>query len=226
MLKCDFHLHTYHPSDNVYYTPKELIDYMAAKGYDVISITNHGWVEYTEKLADYAKKKGLLLIPGVELSLEGKDILLINHEDIRNIKKIKDLYKIKSKDNLIIAPHPYFLLSHCLGKKLEKHIKLFDCVEYSHFYNLFLNLNKKAELIADKYELALVGNSDAHNFCQIGHTYTFVDADKNIDSIINAVKNRKIKLVTKPLPVFLFLRIALWEIKTLIYKTFIKIFYK
>ena len=80
MLKADFHSHTaedpFHPW--ITYTAKDLIKNMAKRGYDVLAITCHNKRVFTEDLKKYAKKQGLLLIPGMELRLQGKDILLID----------------------------------------------------------------------------------------------------------------------------------------------------
>ena len=66
MLKADLHIHTKEdPHDNIGYSAKQLIDHAAKLNFDVISITNHDTSSYTEELAEYAKLKGILLIPGI-----------------------------------------------------------------------------------------------------------------------------------------------------------------
>ncbi|MFH1065701.1 MAG: hypothetical protein V1734_04325, partial [Nanoarchaeota archaeon] len=47
---------------------------------------------------------------------------------------------------------------------------------------------------------------------QIGYTYTLVDADKNAESVVNAIKSGKIKLVTRQLPIYKFAIIILYSI--------------
>ena len=221
MLKADLHLHTYDKRDGVFYTPEELIDRMSELGFDVIAITNHWRVTYDANLRNYAKKKGILLIPGAELRVNGKDVLAYNirQEDIKRIKCVRDLNKIKDRKHLVIAPHPYFVLGQCLGKSLEKHIELFDAIEYSHFYIRLLNFNKKAEEIAIKFKKPIVGNSDAHHLWQVGHTYTFIDADKNVQSVIDSVKKGKLKIVTEPLSIFQFFLVLMVVAKSKFYKT-------
>jgi len=214
MLKADLHLHSFDLPDGVAYTHKQLIDHMASKGFEVIALTNHFRDVYTEELARYAQKKGVLLIRGAELRLQGKDVLIYNEPDISGLRSVSDLKKVKKKSNLIIAPHPYFVLWSCLGDELERYIRLFDAVEYNHFYVRGLNLNKKAEKIAQRYKKPMVGNSDAHTFWQVGYTYTLVDADKTVDSVISAVKKGRVRVVTRPLPYIRFLRRLLMALKT------------
>jgi len=65
-LKTDLHIHTAEdPRDNISYSARDMIDRAGELGFDVLSITNHNVVTYDEDLAAYAKKKGILLIPGI-----------------------------------------------------------------------------------------------------------------------------------------------------------------
>lgn len=211
MLKADLHLHTKEdPEDNLSYSAYKLIDTMSQRGYNVISITNHNSVFYNKRIADYAKKRGILLIPGVELRLEKKDILVYNikQKGIKDIKKIADLRKIRRRDTLIVAPHPFFIVPHCIGKKLIEYMDLFDGVEYTHFYMKCINRNKKLKKVFKVKRLPVIGNSDAHNLWQVGYTYTLIDSKKNINDVIKAIKADRINLITRPLPIFVFIRIV------------------
>lgn len=214
MLKADLHLHTNNVIKHFdsHIKPKELIDRAAKLKFDVLAITEHsayktlyGIKQVKNPLAtyyqykDYAKKKGILLIPGVEILIEGKDVLLINFTGkTEKYKKIEELEKLKKENTIIIAPHPYFLGSSCLGKKLEQNIKTFDAIEYSHFYLKHINPNKKAEELARKYKKPVIATSDSHFLIGLGRNYSFIDAEKKTDSILEAIRKNKIKIVTKP----------------------------
>jgi len=211
MLKVDLHAHVGgDPKDGIFikYSPKQFIDFMAKKGYDVVAITPHLENNYDKKLIDYAKGKGVLLIMGVELDLEGKDVLVLNvpQDKLKDITKIKDLEKIKAKDNLIIAPHPFYQL-HSLGNKLVKNIDIFDAIEVCHFYTNKVNKkrNDKAITIAKKYNKALVANSDIHMLEYFNEEhYSLVNSQKDIISIFNAIKGGKVEIRTKPLSFWVF----------------------
>ena len=78
-LKVDLHTHTCEdPQDRISYNAFQLIDRAALKGFDALAITNHDFVLYNDKLVKYAAEKGILLIPGMELTLSKKHVLLIN----------------------------------------------------------------------------------------------------------------------------------------------------
>lgn len=223
MIKADLHTHTNNVLKRYDSTikPKELIDKAAKLKFDVISITEHSayktlfGTKYIknplatyEQYKNYAKKKGVMLIPGVEIYLEGKDILLLNFKgDPQKYKKIQDLEKLKKENVMIIAPHPYFMSGSCLKNKLEENIKIFDAIEYSHFYLKHINPNNKAVETAKKYRKPLIATSDAHFLFAFGRNYSFIDAEKKVDSILEAIRKNKIKMITKPwdLPRFSFL---------------------
>lgn len=216
MLKADFHMHTKEdPYDwFITYTAKDLIRLAAKKKFDVLSITLHNRVLFSNSLKDFAKKRGILLIPGAEPMIEKKDVLLVNvtNEQLSRIKKLKDLDKIRDSA-LVVAPHPFFLTGNCLEGKLIDNIKRFDAIEFSHFYTRalinpffkFIAGNAKALAVAEKYKKPVIGTSDAHKLYEFGTTYTTLDCEKRKEDILEAVRKNKIKLETKPMPVHLFI---------------------
>ena len=228
-LKADFHIHTKEdPYDSPYipYTAKDLIRFAAKKGFKVLSITNHQTIYFNKGIKDYARKKGILLLPGAEARIKGKDVLLINitRDELRRINTLEDLERVKDSA-LIIAPHPFFFKGRCLGNALIKHIDLFHAIEYCHFYTKqlvspffsFLNGNTRAVKVAKKYKKPLVGTSDAHKLYEFNKTYSLVNSAKNKDDVIEAVKKGSLRLVTRPMrPDLFFRRIMGFTIKEFI----------
>ena len=203
MLKTDFHTHAGVDSNHALaYSPRQLIDRMAKLGYDAVSITNHDRIAFSNELKGYAKKRGILLIPGIEKRIEGKEVIMLNvtKEMAEKVKTFDDLEKHKDENLFVIAPHPFYPDPKALHSKLLENIKLFDGIEFSHFYIRGLTFNTKAVEIAERYRLPLVGTSDCHMFEQLNRTYSMVDSGKNIDSVFEAMKKRKTRLITEPLP--------------------------
>ncbi len=198
------------------HSPYELIDCAARHGYDVLAITHHYSRFYSIKLKNYAEKKGILLIPGAEARIENCDVVIINitDDELKSLKTLKDLEKIKDDYHLIIAPHPFYVMGDCLKEKLIENIDLFDAVEHSFLYLPWINyFNNKAEKVAKKYHKAFVGNSDCHLLWQFNKNYTLVDAEKNVRSVFKAIKENKVKLVTKPLSHFDFIRFVIFAFR-------------
>jgi len=215
MLKADFHIHTREDrlDDWIKYNAKDLIKRAAKLGFDVLAITNHETFTYNEELVDYAKEKGILLISGIESSIEGGHVIILNStKDIEDIKTFEELreYKENNPDIFVMAPHLFYPVFKSLKEKFFKYHKLFDGVEYSQHYLSFFNLfNKKAIKAAKKYNKSLVGTSDSHKMNLFNRTYSLIDAKKNIDSVIDTLKENKIKIKTRPLSIISFLKMSL-----------------
>ncbi|MCK4425857.1 MAG: PHP domain-containing protein, partial [Deltaproteobacteria bacterium] len=72
LLKTDLHIHTSEdPEDLILYSATELIDMAHRLAYAVLAITNHSCVTYSEYLRDYARERGIVLIPCMEATIQG-----------------------------------------------------------------------------------------------------------------------------------------------------------
>ena len=117
---------------------------------------------------------------------------------------------------LVMAPHPYFLFGCCIGDELAIHHDLFDLVELSSFHTKsplpkswasldYFNRNRKAEAVAKRFGIPLFASSDAHNIGKFGVSYTLVEAEPNLESVVRTLQSRdqtKITPVNKPLSFF------------------------
>lgn len=202
-LKADLHLHTAEdPLDRVRYTAKELISKAADEGFDVLSITNHQIMTFSLELFSYAKERGILLIPGVEATVRRRHVLLLNPVPGKHWSDFSHLSRLLRPETLIIAPHPYFPGTYSLNGCLLKYRKLFDALEYSHFYSPRINFNEKAIEVCQSHGFPLIGNSDAHFLSQFGTTYSLIYAEKNLESIFTAIRAKRVEVVTRPLTPF------------------------
>jgi len=216
-IKCDLHVHTAEdPEDVAEMSARELINVAAKLGFDVLSITNHNIVTFDDELKKYAWRRGILLLPGSEISVRGKHVLVINsrlrgNKLDKRIGTFEELEKIKDDETLIIAPHPFHRARVCLGKSLKENLHLFDALEASHFYSQHINLNEKAERYARRYGLPLVGTSDAHFFFQFGRSFSLVESEKDDPgSVVAAVKAGRVESVTRPLTILGMGKVLLW----------------
>lgn len=236
MLKVSLHNHTnYIQASETNYSPKQLIDEAVKLGYDALCISEHyKFTKLGDLIAefrkdplktyrdfkDYASGKGLLLIPGVEIHIKEGEVLLVNFEgDVKDYPTIDSLKKLP-KNVLVVAPHPFYKRRFCLGKELIKHINLFDAIEYSHFYLKPFNLNNEAVKVAEKYHKVVVGTPDTHRLEQLKFTYSLVNAKKDAGSIVKAIKAGKVKLVTRPLPLYVFLKTTLRSVFAMVSAVF------
>ena len=203
LLKADFHIHTSEdPEDLVRYSATELVDMAQERGYGVLAITNHNFNVWSQWLADYARERGIVLVPGMEATIQGRHVLLLNFRfGEMSVGTLHDLYRYKDSNNLIIAPHPCYPGTVALRRLFFKHLSLFDAVEVSHFWCRQINFNRKAIETARLNKIPLVGTSDAHQRRQFGTTWSEVEAEPDLDSVIGAVKKGQVVYHTSPLPV-------------------------
>jgi predicted metal-dependent phosphoesterase TrpH len=202
-LKVDFHLHTAEdPIHRIRYTAKELISTAAEEGYDALAITNHHCVTFDRKLSAYARDRGVLLIPGIEVSIRRRHVLVLNPPPGKIVSDFATLSTLRRPETLIIAPHPYFPNLHSLNGHLLRNLRLFDAIEYCHFYSPRINFNQMAIDVSRRYGIPLVGNSDAHFPTQFGTTYSLVHADKTLEAIFDAIRRKRLEVVTRPLSPF------------------------
>lgn len=118
MLKVELHAHTADdPEDFVPHTVERLVDRVAELGYDAVAITLHNRQLDVEPYREYARSREIVLIPGVERSIAGCHILLINFPAAATeaVHTFDDLAMLRTEsDGLVVAPHPYFPVPSCL----------------------------------------------------------------------------------------------------------------
>lgn len=199
-LKADLHLHTREGDRFIAYDARDLVDRAAREGFQVLSITNHDTLTYTEELAAYARERGILLIPGVEATIERKHVLLYNIDVPPHwIRTFDDLQHFRSAEWLVAAAHPFFPGSICLGDQLLDEIDLFDAIEFSHFYTGWLDFNRRAVRLAREVGLPLIGTSDSHLVQQFGTTYSLIEGELTVESVVAAIRKGRVRIASRPL---------------------------
>ena len=200
VLKADLHLHTREGETFIAYDARDLIDRAAREGFQVLSITNHDTLTYSEDLAGYARARGILLVPGVEATIEGRHVLVYNIDvPPDRIRTFADLRCSRRPGWLVVAPHPFFPAPTCLRQKLVEEIGLFDAVEFCHFYTRRIDFNRRAVQFAVEHGLPLLGTSDSHSIRQFGTTYSLIEGEPTVPSVLSAIKQGQVRVVSRPL---------------------------
>jgi predicted metal-dependent phosphoesterase TrpH len=204
MLKVELHSHTADdPHDRIPYSTHQLIDRAAALGYDALAVTLHDKQLDPAPFAGYARERGITLIPGIERTIGGKHVLLLNfRRGAEDVQSFEELDRLRAReDGLVIAPHPFFPHSSCLGSLLERHAALFDAVEWNAMFTQAVNFNRAAVRWARRHGKPVVGNGDVHRLRQLGTTFSRVEAPHGAtaDEICRAVREGRVRFEAEPL---------------------------
>ena len=202
MLKVELHAHTSDDAiDRIPHTTTQLIDRASALGYDALAVTLHERQLDLSGLRSYAAERGIVLIPGVERTIGGCHVLLLNFPaSAIEIETFDELAQLRRQHaGLVIAPHPFFPTRVCLGDLLNRHELLFDAVEHNAMYTRSVNFNRRAHDWADRTGKPVVGNGDVHVLRQLGTTWSWVDAERNADAICAAIAQGHVRVETRPL---------------------------
>ena len=201
MLKVELHAHSSDdPVDAIPHTTAQLIDRAATLGYQALAVTLHDRQLDVRRFASFAAERGVTLIPGIERTIQGKHVLLLNFsraaEDVRSFD---DLAVLKRREaGIVIAPHPFFPASTCLRGLLDRHADLFDAVEYNAMFTPTVNFNNAAERWARDHGKPMTGNGDIHRLRQLGSTYSLVEAEPHPDAICDAVRAGRLQVEAAP----------------------------
>jgi hypothetical protein len=202
VLKIELHSHSADdPVDRVPYTTLQLIDRAAELGYDALAITLHDRQLDLAPFKDYAAERGVTLIPGIERTIRGKHVLLLNfRRGAEQVSSFDDLARLKQRERgLVVAPHPFFPATTCLRGLMDVHAALFDAVEWNAMFTSAVNFNLAAQRWACLHRKPLVGNGDVHRLRQLGTTYSLVDAEPDATAICEAVLAGKVQVLSDPI---------------------------
>lgn len=203
MLKADLHVHTilskhhllskFHLIDGLN-TPEEMVKAAERKGLDCIAITEHNVLFEGKKAEELSQRYDVTVIPGIELYLNGKDVIALDIEKVPSAKNLEEFKeKVNEQNGFLIAPHPY----DPLGRGY-KNLKPFDAVEVVNAfgpYGFEKLVRKSNELGKTK-----VCGSDAHCPDQLGWTHCLIDSEVDRNSILEALRKGKSKPVYGKIP--------------------------
>jgi predicted metal-dependent phosphoesterase TrpH len=202
VIKLELHAHTNEdPADRISHTTTQLIDHAASLGYGALAVTLHDRYFDPAPYASYARERGIVLLPGIERTVERRHILLINFpKDVGDVRSFADIADLKRRSNgLVVAPHPYYPLGASLGSILDRERALVDAVESNAMYITGLDFNRRAFAWAQRHGVPIVGNTDLHILEQMGTTYSLVDADPDPDAICDAIRQGRVEVRREPL---------------------------
>ncbi len=193
-MKVDFHTHTNRSIDAVP-GPRQLVKMAKKKGLDAIAITDHNRFFPKNEAQRLTGEFGILVIPG----MEGGQIAVQKHWIAAGIDHMIGggrieciLSAIRQEGGLSIAPHPHTRLGYADYAMLG-----FDAVE-----SLNGSEPEASRKVTNTSRIPEVAGSDAHALPMLGYTWTDVDADATIESILESVRKGRCRPGGCTIPVF------------------------
>ena len=205
MLKVELHAHTAQdPCDYIPHSTRDLIDRASALGYHALAVTLHN--KYYDPAADrdYAAARRVVMIPGIERTINRRHILLINFPaECAGIETFDDLRALKRRhpNGLVIAPHAFYPIGSALRAEVDRQADLIDAVEVNSMFTAQFDFNARAIAWARARGKPIVGNTDLHLLEQLGSTYTLVDAEPNADAICAAIRAGRVQVRSSALSI-------------------------
>lgn len=164
----DFHIHSKYSYDSLLQSRK-IIRIAIKRGLSGVAITDHNTIKGGLETLKVSKelKTDLQVIVGEEVRTEFGDLIgLFLAEEIKSRQFYEVIDEIKMQDGFVVLPHPY-------KKREDKStistdiLRKVDAIEGLNG-RIHPSLNKMAQETARKYDIPVVGGSDAHIGLEIG----------------------------------------------------------
>jgi hypothetical protein len=196
-LKIDLHIHTQYSEDCR--TPlSEVIQHAKNRGLNGVAITDHDTVRGALKLA---RSKDFLVIPGIEVSsLQGHILGLNITESIPPKLHISEtVERIRRLGGIAVIAHPSVVIKTGLGARITSAsdidaVEVINASAFPFFISTYLGRR-----LAKRLALPQTAGSDAHHSTEIGSAYAVIDADSNVDDIVDAIRKGKITPYGRPI---------------------------
>ncbi len=199
MLTCDLHVHTNFSKDGES-SVEEILRRAEEAGLDAIAITDHDSVDGVKKALTCMTT--VLVIPGIEVSTKQGHLLVLGVTEVipAGLDVIVTIEIARRMGALAILPHPYHVWRHGVARRKKAGMHAVDAVEVFNSRYIVGSANKKAARIAKRLGKPCVGGSDAHNARFVGFGRTFVDAEKTVPAILDAIRNGNVSCGGKQTP--------------------------
>ncbi len=187
-MKYDLHIHTYYSACSIL-KPKTILKIAKKAKLDGIAVADHNTIKGGVEVSKTNKDKDFEVIRGIEVSTDRGHVLgLYVNKEIKSREFFTVVDEMKNQGAIIILAHPFRYLPHLRSKvggiDLRKYLDAIEC--YNARTSYFSN--RHAVKVAEKFNLAKTGGSDAHFSFEMGRSFTLFDGNFR-----DAIKKRRTK---------------------------------
>ncbi len=155
------------------------------KDITIFSITDHNTIAGHDEARYWAKKYGLLFVPGAEISTNSGHMLALGITRLipQHLSFEAAIAAIHEQGGVAVAAHPFQIPYGCLWQFVGSSV---DAIEAYHAYALGNGTTRLVNRFAKKTELA---GSDAHYLDEIGLVYTaFPSSVRTVSDVLAAIR--------------------------------------
>nr|WP_292750285.1 PHP domain-containing protein [Methanobrevibacter sp.] len=190
----DSHIHSeYSPDSNS--KIDDILKTANERNIDIIAISDHNTVDGTSEVMQKTRNTDILAIPSIEISSSKGHILGFGCEENipRDLEPADTIDRIHDLGGLAIIPHPYCFYRHGLLCKSDYRDLKIDAIETKNARFIVGYCNRKGKNLSKKESIPGLGASDAHYWKFVGDCYSLIECEKDIDSVLKAIKKGKVK---------------------------------
>lgn len=194
MYNMDTHIHSEYSPDSKAKL-EDIFKVAKNRNLDIIAISDHNTVDGSKEAQRLTKNDDLLVIPSLEISsLEGHILGFGCQENIkRDLPAAETIDLVHEQGGLAIIPHPYCFYRHGLLCKSDYRDLKIDAIETKNARFIVGYCNRKAKNLSKKESIPGLGASDAHYWKFVGDCYSLIECEKDIDSVLKAIKKGNVK---------------------------------
>ena len=173
-MKFDLHVHSTYSGDAIM-SVEDIVGRVVELGFDGFALTDHNTTSGNKETARLAEKRGLVFVPGIEVSTQEGHLLGLGVKSIIKawVPAEEAVAKIHEQGGLAIAAHPYDFTRHGMGEVLRKlPIDGIEVINGKTFIG-----NGRAKRVAVELGLHVTAGSDGHTKAGMGSAWTECSKD-------------------------------------------------
>ena len=188
MISVEFHCHTYASKDSLT-RPADLIAMARRKGIDRVIVTDHNSIAGAREAYRIDHE---LVIVGEEIMTTKGEILaaFVKEEVPPGLTPLETINILKEQGAFISVSHPFDELRKggWMEHDLLEILPLVDAIEVYNSRCMLPRFNRRAELFAQKYNIAGTVGSDAHAAFEVGRSLLLLDQFTGPDEMRRVIR--------------------------------------
>jgi predicted metal-dependent phosphoesterase TrpH len=190
-IRLDLHVHSRHSPDSRL-DIESIVERIALAGLEGFALTDHNTVEGHAELAEVARRyPKFWFLPGVETSAREGHLLVYGVTEVPPIDRplAETLQWVRARRAVAVLAHPFRWI-HGVGGRVASRAGV-DGIESVNGRTALVG-NVRAELIAARRGLSLVGGSDAHEPDDVGRAYTeFPNGLGSVEEFLESLRTHR-----------------------------------